>query len=131
MIEPTLNFFHQLETHNLKIDNVHMENVGENTKLAKRAHSSDWKMKIKFELTARNTPQQNHLAELGFVTIMNRVRAMMIAANIPPHERHKFARTCMQTATKLDSLQRIALNGAKQTRHCHCFGKQPSFACHL
>ena len=67
MIEPTLKLFHQLEAHNLKIDNVHMDNAGENTKPDKRAHSSDWKMKIKFELTARNTPQQNHLAELGFV----------------------------------------------------------------
>ena len=86
MIEPTLKLFHQLEAHNLKIDNVRMDNAGENTKLAKRAHSSDWKMKIKFELTARNTPQQNHLAELGFVTIMNRAKAMMIAANIPPHD---------------------------------------------
>ena len=121
MTEPTLELFHHLAANNLQVDTVRMDNAGETTKLAKRAHSSDWKLKIKFELTARNTPQQNHLAELGFVTIMNRARAMMIAANIPPHERHKFTRTCMQTATKLECLQVITLNGAKQTRHHHCF----------
>lgn len=131
MIEPKLKLFHQLEGHNLKIDNMRTDNAGENTKLAKRAHSSDWKMKIKFELTARHTPQQNHLAELGFVTIMNRAGAMMITANVPPHDQHKFAKTCIQTATKLDSLQVIALNRVKQTRHYHCFGKQPTFAYHL
>jgi len=43
-----------------------MDGAGENIKLKKRIDSVDWKLGIDYEITARNTPQQNHLAEVAF-----------------------------------------------------------------
>ena len=43
-------------------------------------------MKCEFELTARDTPQQNSLAEVGFATLANRGRAMMHRANLPTYD---------------------------------------------
>ena len=66
-----------------------MKNAGENKLLQKRCESSDWKMGITFEYTARDTPQQNSLAELAFAIIANRGRAMMHEANLPKEKRFK------------------------------------------
>ena len=46
-------------------------NGGENEALQKKIDSTEWNLGIKFEYTARDTPQQNHLAELGFTHIFN------------------------------------------------------------
>ena len=51
---------------------LRQDNAGENLKLAKRMSCADWKMKTKVEYTARGTPQQNHMAELGFTAIAAR-----------------------------------------------------------
>jgi hypothetical protein len=51
--------------------------------LQQRSQSADWKLNIKFEFTARDTPQQNHLAELGFAHLANYGRALMARANVP------------------------------------------------
>jgi hypothetical protein len=60
-----------------------MDGAGENKMLQARSDSSDWKLNIKFEITARDTPQHNHLVELGFATLATRGRAMMNQANLP------------------------------------------------
>lgn len=57
MVEPTLQLLHLLEQHDHAVDVVCMDNVGENKLLAEKAHSADWKLPLKFELTARDTPQ--------------------------------------------------------------------------
>ena len=131
MVEPTLKLLHLLAQHDHEVEVVRMDNAGENQLLKDRAHSADWKLPLKFEISAKDTPQQNHLVELGFKTIISRSRAMMIGANILPQQRHRFARMCILTATKLDSLQVISIDGVKQTRHYHYFGRQPLFANHL
>ena len=61
----------------VKISNIRCDNAGENIKLERRTASSDWKLNIDFEYTARNTPQQNSLVEKGFDTLYNRGRAML------------------------------------------------------
>jgi hypothetical protein len=43
----------------------------QNVKLEKRAGSKDWQLGIKFEYTARENPQQNHLAEIGLTVVAN------------------------------------------------------------
>jgi hypothetical protein len=48
-----------------------MDGAVENKKLKKRSDSKDWKLEIGYEITAHTTPQQNHLAELGFVMLAN------------------------------------------------------------
>jgi hypothetical protein len=57
---------------------------------------------INFEYTAANTPQQNHLAELGFAVLANRGCAMMHQANLPLETRYQLFREAFQTATLLD-----------------------------
>ncbi len=60
-----------------------MDNAGENQALERRMKSSDWKLDVEIEYTARATPQQNSLVELKFATIARRSRAVMNDANIP------------------------------------------------
>jgi hypothetical protein len=60
-----------------------MDNGGENVKLVNRAKSKDWQWGIVFEKTARDTPQQNSLAEIGLTVIANKACALMAQANIP------------------------------------------------
>jgi hypothetical protein len=63
MIKPTCKQFKKWEQNGHKVDVVWMDNGGENLKFEKRAQSNDWKLGITFEKTARDTPQQNGLAE--------------------------------------------------------------------
>eukprot|EP00957_Ditylum_brightwellii_P197981 15083134-Ditylum_brightwellii.AAC.1 len=85
MVEPTLEQFHKWQQQNILVKFVRCDNAGENKSLEKRAKSSDWKFDITFEYTARDTPQQNHLAELGFSVLAARGRTLMYRANVPKH----------------------------------------------
>jgi hypothetical protein len=80
--------------------------VGENKLLQQRMQSADWQglSVIEFEFTARNTPQQNHLAELSSAHVANQGRAL------------KFFKKAFKVATKLDGLTVIALKGTEATR---------------
>ena len=89
MIEPTCEQFQKWKDKGMPVKFVRLDNAGENTKLQKRCDSEAWKLAIDFEFTARDTPQQNHLAELGFAVLANRGRAIMHRANIPLNLRYK------------------------------------------
>jgi hypothetical protein len=78
------------------------------------------------------TPQQNHLAEIAFATLSNRGHAMMYRVNIPDKVKPKVCRDAFQTATKLDGLILITLDGETKTRYEHWCGTKPAFfAVHL
>jgi len=83
MVEPTCEKFMRWKQAGFPVKNVQLDNSGENKLLKARCDSADWKLGIDFEFTARDTPQQNHLAELAFATLANHGRALMHAANIP------------------------------------------------
>jgi hypothetical protein len=87
---------------------------GENWGLMKRLQSSDWKMPIRFEFTGRDTLQRNHLAKVALSTIAGRGRAIMSAAKIPKNMRHVFWQEAFQTATLMDSLIIIEVEGNKK-----------------
>jgi hypothetical protein len=71
IVEPTCKELHHWTTvFNRSIKFIRMDNAGENVKLVKRAHSADWKLPIKPEYTARDTPQQNSKAEVKFPTLL-------------------------------------------------------------
>ena len=108
-----------------------MDGPGENKKLQLRSESSAWKLNLQFEITARDTPQQNHLAELGFASLANKGRALMYQANIPLSVRYKVFKEAFKTATLLDGLMTTRLDNKLATRYIHFFGKNPSFAQHL
>eukprot|EP00957_Ditylum_brightwellii_P117036 8927398-Ditylum_brightwellii.AAC.2 len=62
---------------------VQCDNTGKNKSLEMRAQSSDWQFAITFEYTARDTPQQNHLAELGSAVLAAHGHTLMHRANVP------------------------------------------------
>ena len=86
---------------------------------------------LTFEYTARDTPQQNRLAELAFATLANRGRAMIHAENIPIKLRYKIFKEAFQTATLMDGLDVINIDGKEDTRYKHRFARNPAFADHL
>jgi hypothetical protein len=88
-------------------------------------------MNIDFEFTARNTPQQNSLAEVSLATIANRGRSLMSAANVPELIRNRVYSEAFKTATLLDGLVPIELDGKEASRYEHWCGKVPGFAEYL
>ena len=108
-----------------------MDGAGENLTLKERSASSAWKLNIQFEITARDTPQQNHLAELGFTSLASKGRALMNQANIPLSVRYKVFKEAFKTATLLDGLQTTSIDEKIATRYMHFFGSNPNFAKHL
>jgi hypothetical protein len=72
MVEPTCEKLKKWEQSGHKVDVIRMDNGGENLKLEKHANSKDWQLGIEFEKTARDTPQQNSLADVRLATIAKR-----------------------------------------------------------
>jgi hypothetical protein len=131
MIEPTCAQLDRWKTSGHGVKSIRMDNAGENIALHDRSDSSDWKLGIKFEYTARNTPQQNHLAEQGFAHIAKLGRALMNHANVPLKWRFKLFVKAFKTATVLDGLQVITLDGIIDTRYKHWCGTNPKLVEHL
>ena len=71
MVKPTCEQFQKWKQNGKAVTHLRMDNAGENKLLQKRCESSNWKFDIKYEYTARDTLQQNSLAEVGFATIAN------------------------------------------------------------
>ena len=131
MIEPTCVQINQWNQNGLIVKYLHCDNAGENRKLEERINGVDWKLNVEFEYTARDTPQQNHLAELAFATIANRGRAMMHRAHLPMELRYKLFPKAFGAATVLDWLMPIELDGILKTRYEHFKGAKPKFVNHL
>jgi hypothetical protein len=84
-----------------------------------------------FEYTAKETPQQNSLAETAFTTVSARARALLNAANVPMKERYRLFPEAANTVTKLDWLQGVTIDDVTKTR-VEWYGKAiPKFAKHL
>jgi hypothetical protein len=48
----------------LAVKFVRLDNAGADKKLKESSKSANWKLDIKYEFMAQDTPQQNHLAQL-------------------------------------------------------------------
>jgi hypothetical protein len=132
MVEPTCEQLHRWKQNGITVDYIRLDNAGENKLLKQRCHSKDWKFETEFEFTARATPQQNALVELGFATLANKGRAMMSAANVPKMIRYKVYSEAFKTATLLDGLMPLEINGITKTRNEHWTDKgNPAFAKYL
>jgi len=81
--EPTAERFYSWKANGIPVTYLRMDNAGENKALQARVNSVDWKLNIKVEYTAPNTPQENSLAESGFRTLYCNGRAMAFAAHLP------------------------------------------------
>ena len=128
MIEPTCQKLLEWINSGKSIKVIRCDNAGENRALEKRLKSSDWRTNIAFEYTGRDTPQRNSLAEVSFHTLASRGRAIMNDANIPRNLRYLLWREAFQTATLLDGLTIIEINGVSNSRYMHWNGTNPVFA---
>ena len=111
MVEPTCELFSHWKRAGHGVVIVCLDNEGENLALQNRCNSALWLLGIEFEFTARDTPQQNSLAEVGILTLANRVRAVMHYAHVPLEYRYKLFRDCYATAAMVDGLIIVNVNG--------------------
>jgi hypothetical protein len=132
MVEPTSEQLHRWKEAGRAVKYIRLDDGGKNKALLqKRALSDAWKLDVEFENTGRDTPQWNNLAELGFAILANLGRAILGRAKIPLANRHLLWPKAFKTATLLDGLQVIELDGAEVTRYVHWNDKNPDFAQHL
>ena len=128
MIEPTCVLFNKWKEQGKPVTHLQMDNSGENMTLIERCKSAYWKLGIKkFELAGRETPQQNSLVEGCFSTIGNRTRSMLYYANIHLSQQHILFSKAAMTATLLDGLMILTINGVMATRFEHTHGNVPEF----
>ena len=59
MVEPTCEKFHIWKENGMQVKFLRMDGAGKNKNLQRRAKSSDWKLNLNYDISARNTPQQN------------------------------------------------------------------------
>jgi hypothetical protein len=109
---------------------IRQDNVGENKKFVTLAHSKDWKHETIFENMAHKTPQQNSYAELAFMVLVAKARAMLSAAQVPKDEHHKLWGETVMTATALDNLIPVTWNEETKTRYEHAGYNIPKFVKH-
>eukprot|EP00957_Ditylum_brightwellii_P211343 15366072-Ditylum_brightwellii.AAC.3 len=131
IVEPTVKKISRWKKSGRKVEFVRCDNAGENRLLEKQSKSKDWKMNLKFKYTAHATPQQNHLAELAFSTLVNKGQTLMHQANIPVEIKYKVFPKAFITAMLLDGLVVIEINGDKKTCFEHFSEKLLKFAAHL
>jgi hypothetical protein len=88
---------------NLDIKTINCDNAGENKRLLAEVEKSAT-LKVKFEITAPNTPQQNGKIERQFATMWDKVRAMLNAAKLPWKIRNKLWAQCAKHCTDLENI---------------------------
>jgi hypothetical protein len=93
--------------------------------LIKIAKCNDLKHNFKTELMARNTPQQNSKVEMAFRVIEAQTRSMLISPLNPDGERYILLHEVTMTATFLNNLAPVTVNGETKTRWEHAGHKIP------
>ena len=131
MVEPMCKQWHKWTTVGLAAKFCRLDNAGENRWLQKRCNSAKWQLDIKFEFMARDIPQQNHLAELGFAVLVNRGRALMTRANMPMHYWFKLFKEAFKMATLLDALLIVEIDREKKSYVEHWSRQKPEYALNL
>ena len=131
MIEPTCELMHRWGQAGIVIKKLRMDNAGKNIALEKRLKSESWKNPVEVEYTARDTPQQNSMAEVAFYALANKARAAMHQANLPMEMRFRLFGEILTTITLLDGLRIIEVDGLKQSQYEHIFKKKPKFVKYL
>ena len=129
-VEPMCEWIHKMNSRGIRIKCIRMDPGGENVKLKSRAESVDWHplQPLEFELTSRNTPQHNHLAEVAFPYLSGKAKAMMGSAHIPNNERGKIVLHAIKCAIQLDGLRLVNVGGKVATRNEHVYGHNPGWA---
>jgi hypothetical protein len=112
----------------LPIKILHSDNAKENLAAVKKAKGENWKLAFKVKLTAQKTPQQNSQAKTAFTVLAGQARSMMNAAKLPDLERFKLFPEAAITATYLNNLVPVTLNGDTNSQWEHAGYEIPSWA---
>jgi hypothetical protein len=131
MVDPTCATLHQWSTKGMKTLFIQCDGAGENHSLEETLHSSQWKMPIEFECTARNTPQQNNLAEIGIYVICCRRRALTSRENSPKKYHYQMFWLATETACVLDWLTAVTIDGVMAMKIKDFSNSIPAFVNHL
>lgn len=105
---------------------IRCDNAGENESLKKALDQEG--SAIRFEFTARMTPQQNGKVERAFATLYGRMRAMMLGAGFDESAKMKLWMEAAATATKLDN---ILSSSGKDSPYKQFYGEDPGYQKHL
>ncbi len=104
-----------------------MDPSGEIQKLGKHATSSDWVIlqSLDFEFTSHDTPQHNSLAELAFLLIAGKARAMMGGTLRPDDLQAKVALEAIACMTQLNGLTVVTVKGKEAMHNVQMFHVNP------
>ena len=83
MVEPTRDHLHRWKFGGDEVATFRCDNSGDSKKLDARINSKDWKLSVNFEYTPREKTYHNCLAQIGFTTLCNKVKVLMLKANLP------------------------------------------------
>jgi hypothetical protein len=117
--------FEALQEHPIQV--LRQDNAGKNVKLVKTAKGKDWKLDFTVKFMARKTPHQNLHAETSFAIIVAQARCMLIAVQILDDERFKLWPEAVKTATHLNNLMPVTIEGVTQTCWEHTGYKVPKW----
>jgi hypothetical protein len=128
--ENTVEWLTQLAKRGAHVKVLRMDPSGENKAFAKRIKQvyCAYLQPITCEITPRDSPQFNSLAETAFPYLAACARAMMGGANVPIECRKMIVIEALETITLLDGLVVVELNGLRDTRDGHCFRCNPKRA---
>ena len=87
---------------NRKVRFIQCDNAGENKTLEAKCKKEG--LGIKFEYTARNTPQHNGKIERSFATLYRKIQAMLQVAGMKQYEKERYWIEAASTATKVNNL---------------------------
>jgi hypothetical protein len=121
-----IGFIKTLQNQNKQVKFIRCDNAGENISLQQALDKEG--MNIKFEFTARETPQQNGKVERAFATLYGRMRAMMAAAKWDDEMKHKLWMEAAATATKLDTIMN---DKGEKSPYEQFYNENPLFEKHL
>ena len=121
-----LGFIKNLKEIGQAVRFIRCDNGGENLSLKKQLDNEG--SNIRFEFTARQTPQQNGKVERAFATLYGRVRAMMTSAGLDENTRHRLWMEAAATATKLDN---ILHNKGELSPYRKFYKEDPAYEKHL
>jgi hypothetical protein len=125
MLLPTLRLFYNWKKQNILPKTLRMDNGGEKVLLDNKMVSDEWKIDMEVQWTPRDILQYNVPVEVGFATIGGRAKAMMPHANIPKDIKHLVIPEGVKTATKLDNIIPVKIDGVLQSRYKHFTGSNP------
>jgi hypothetical protein len=103
-VDTTLGWLGLMKANDMHVSSLRMDPSGENQKLAAKLVAPEYfhLQPINTELTPRDSPQYNSLAETAYPYLAGMARAAMANANVPREVRPKIAIEVLMTVTLLD-----------------------------